>query len=87
MPEVVSMYAAGIALLVIGPWVARSDVAQARGLEKIVALGNVFFAVPLAVFGAEHLAGDKFIVEAVPSYMPWRLFWVYFVGVALVAAS
>jgi uncharacterized membrane protein len=23
----------------------------------------------------------------VPSYMPWRLFWVYFVGVALIAAS
>ena len=23
----------------------------------------------------------------VPSYMPWRLFWLYFVGVALIAAS
>ena len=27
------------------------------------------------------------MVNMVPSYMPWRLFWVYFVGFALIAAS
>jgi hypothetical protein len=27
------------------------------------------------------------MLEMVPTYMPWRLFWVYFVGVALIAAS
>ena len=27
------------------------------------------------------------MLAVVPSYMPWRLFWVYFVGVALIAAS
>jgi uncharacterized membrane protein len=41
----------------------------------------------LAVFGAEHLSGAKFIMLGVPSYMPWRLFWAYFVGFALLAAS
>ena len=45
------------------------------------------FAIPLAVFGAEHLSGARFSMLSVPSYMPWRLFWVYFVGCALIAAS
>ena len=84
---VISTCTAGIALLVIGGWRARTAVAEARGLDKLVALSHTFFAMPLAVFGAEHLCGDKGIMELVPAYMPWRLFWFYFVGVALVAAS
>ena len=82
-----SMSAAGLALLVIGLLAAKSDLTQARRLDKIVALTNVCFAMPLAVFGAEHLSGGKFLLNMVPSYMPWRLFWVYFVGFALIAAS
>ena len=29
----------------------------------------------------------KSMLAMVPSYMPWRMFWVYFVGFALIAAS
>lgn len=83
----VSMSAACLALFAIGLWAAKSDVAQARGLDKLAALANLCFAVPLAAFGAEHLAGEKFLFGMVPSYMPWRVFWVYFVGIALIAAS
>jgi len=82
-----SMSAAILALLVIGLFAAKSDIAKARGLEKIVALTNLCFAIPLAAFGAEHLSGGPFLMELVPRYMPWRMFWVYFVGFALIAAS
>ncbi len=78
-----SMCCAGLLLFLIALWAARTDIAQARGVDKIVALSNVCFAVPLAVFGAEHFSGARFIMLAVPSYMPWRLFWAYFVGFAL----
>jgi uncharacterized membrane protein len=81
------MSTAGLVLLVIGLWAAKSDIAQARGLDKIVALNNLCFAIPLAVFGALHLADEKSLLALVPKYMPWRMFWVYFVGVALIAAS
>jgi uncharacterized membrane protein len=81
------MCAAGLALLLIGGWAAKNGFAQARGLEKIVALGNLCFAVPLAVFGALHLFGAQFILPLVPKYMPWRMFWVYFIGCALIAAA
>ena len=84
---VVSMCGAGILLFLVALWAAKTDIAQARGLDKIVALSNLCFAIPLAVFGALHLAGAEFLMPMVPSYMPWRLFWAYFVGFALLAAS
>ena len=83
----ISMCSAGIVLFLIALWATKTDIANARGLDKIVVLSNLCFAIPLAVFGAEHLSGAKFIMSAVPSYMPWRLFWAYFVGFALLAAS
>jgi len=83
----VGMCAAGAAIFLIGAWAAKGDVAQARGLDKIVALANLCYAVPLAVFGALHLFGPAFVRDMVPRYMPGRMFWVYFVGCALIAAS
>jgi len=83
----VGMCAAGLALFLIGILAAKNDIAQARGLNKIVALSNLCFAVPLAVFGALHLFGPAFVKDLVPRYMPGRMFWVYFVGCALIAAS
>jgi hypothetical protein len=82
-----SMCSAGLLLFLIALWAAKTDVAQAPGLDKIVALTNLCFAIPLAVFGALHLSGVGFVLPLVPPYMPWRLFWAYFVGCALVAAA
>jgi uncharacterized membrane protein len=84
---VVSMCSAGILVFFVALWAARTDIAQARGLDKVVALSNLCFAAPLAVFGALHLAAAKSLMTMVPSYMPWPLFWAYFFGFALLAAS
>jgi uncharacterized membrane protein YphA (DoxX/SURF4 family) len=81
------MCGAGILLLLIASWAAKTDIAQARGFDKVVALSNLCFAAPLAVFGAEHLSEARSIMLGVPSYMPWHLFWAYFVGCALLSAS
>jgi uncharacterized membrane protein len=60
---------------------------MARGLDKAYPLGRVSLAVPLAVFGAEHLTSPQSIMQGVPAWMPGKLFWTYFVGVALIAAA
>jgi uncharacterized membrane protein len=82
-----AMCSAGIALFVIGVLAAKNEIAKARGLDKLVALSNLCFAIPLAVFGALHLFGPQFVMAIVPPYMPWRMFWVYSVGCALIAAA
>jgi uncharacterized membrane protein len=78
---------AGIVLFAIGALAVRDDFVNARGLEKIIVLSNLCFAVPLAVFSAQHFSAAAGISLMVPDYMPWPLFWAYFVGVALLAAS
>jgi uncharacterized membrane protein len=83
----VSMCVAGIFVFLVAAWASRTDIPRAVGLDKIVALCNLCFAIPLAVFAAEHFSGAQFIKLGVPSYMPWPLFWAYFVGFALLAAS
>jgi len=78
---------AGVVILVIGFVAARRKLQAAVGLDKLVAVGRVLFAAPLAAFGAEHLALGRVIIGAVPVWMPVRLLWVYFVGIALIAAA
>src|SRR4051794_7544334 len=80
------MSVAGLVMLVVGLMAAKTDILAARGIDKIIALTYLCFAIPLAAFGAEHLAGG-IPLTMVPSYMPWRVFWLYFIGVALIAAS
>jgi uncharacterized membrane protein YphA (DoxX/SURF4 family) len=82
-----SMSAAAVLLFLIALLAAKADIARARGLDKIVALTNLCFAAPLAVFGAEHLSAAQGISQIVPKYMHVPLFWTYLVGFALIAAS
>lgn len=82
-----SMCSAAVVLFLMGILAAKSEIVQARGLDKVVALSNLCFAIPLAVFGAEHLSEAQFIQNGVPPYVPWHLFWAYFIGFALIAAS
>ena len=82
-----AMYVAGVALLLIGLVAAKNDIGHARGLDKVVALSYLFFAMPLAVFSAEHFTDAKDIMGLVPKFMPWPLFWTYLVGFGLLAAS
>jgi uncharacterized membrane protein len=87
-PIVFWTYFAGTAILLVGLIVVfRRDVPRARGLDTIVCLGPVLFAAPLAVFGAEHLTITRAMTGMVPHWIPWHLFWVLFVGVALLAAA
>ncbi len=78
---------AGVIILVIGFVAARRELQAAMGLDKLVAVGRVLYAAPLAAFGVEHLALGRVIIGAVPVWMPARLFWVYFVAIALIAAA
>src|SRR5713226_7929732 len=50
-------------------------------------LGRVFVAVSLVVFGVQHFIYGGFVATLVPAFMPGRLFWAYFVGVAFFAAA
>ncbi len=56
-------------------------------MKKSQTLGRVFVAISLVVFGVQHFIYGGFVATLVPAFMPRRLFWAYFVGVAFVAAA
>ena len=84
---------------VLGPYIALAvfllaalvavsrEFRMARGFDKAHLLGRVSLAIAIAVFGAEHLTSPEAIARIVPAWMPGKLFWAYFVGVALIAAA
>jgi len=81
-------YFTGTVILVIGLSMAiKNEAPQAHGLDKIIALGPVFIAVPIAVFGTDHFLAAKAVARMVPSWIPGHLFWVYFVGACLMSAG
>ena len=81
------MCVAGLVYLAVGIFVLRKEINAVAGWDKLITLGCVFFAVPLAMFSPEHFRGPQFVKDSVPSWMPVRWFWPYFVGCALVVAA
>jgi uncharacterized membrane protein len=77
----------GLIYLLAGVFILRKEIGAARGWDKLILLGSIFIAVSLAVFAPEHFRGPEFIRDMVPSYMPAKFFWPYFVGCALLAAA
>ena len=56
-------------------------------MEKSDTVGRAFVAISLVVFGVQHFIYGGFVATLVPAWMPGRLFWAYFVGVAFFAAA
>ena len=80
-------YFAGIAILAIAILTSGKEVLRTQGLDKFLAFGPLFFALPMAVFAAQHYTEAKAVATLVPSWIPGHLFWTYFVGTAVLAAS
>jgi uncharacterized membrane protein len=86
--DVFWVYVSGCLLLLIGLIeIGKGELPHAHGLDKILPFGRLFLAIPMAVFGTEHLTDTAGIATIVPRWIPAHTFWVYLVGVALIAAA
>jgi len=77
----------GIVILLLGLWPVKKHLAAAKGVDWLILIGPACFAAPLALFGAEHIVSAQAIMQVVPPWMPWRPFWTYSVGLALIAGA
>jgi len=86
--DVVLTHFVAVAMLVLGLSIVLMNAPpEAKLSEKFVLCGPVFFAMPMAVFGTEHFLDPVGIGKLIPSWVPAHLFFAYFVGAGLVAAS
>ncbi len=76
-----AVFAIGLsAIFLRGAW------QTARGFDKLILFGPLFYAAPIAAFGTEHFTVDG-MASMVPAWLPWHQFWVYFVGACFIAAG
>lgn len=80
-------YFAGAVSSAVAIGASWKPVAGSQGFDKLRALAPVAYAIPLVIFGADHLSSPREIMQIVPSWMPGKLFWTYFVGVALICSG
>jgi uncharacterized membrane protein YphA (DoxX/SURF4 family) len=66
---------------------SRADWQKARGFDKLVLFGPLFYAAPIAAFGTEHFTVTQAIASLIPKWIPWHQFWAYFVGACFIAAA
>jgi len=87
--NVIWSYLVGAAIFAIGlaTIFLSGDWQKARGLDKLVLLGPLFYAMPVAAFGTEHFTLTKVIASLIPAWIPWHLFWTYLVGTCFIAAG
>src|SRR5579864_7066790 len=87
--QVTWSYSAFFVVLAIGlvMMFLRGDWQKARGLDKVILFGPLFYAAPIAAFGVEHFTLTEVIASIVPSWIPWHHFWTYLVGACFIAAA
>lgn len=76
-----AVFAIGLATIFL-----RGDWQKARGIDKLILLGPLFYVAPLAAFGTEHFTVTAAIESIVPPFVPWHEFWAYFVGACFIVA-
>lgn len=83
-----SYFAFGVVLAIgLATIFVRGDWKKARGFDKLILFGPLFYAAPIAAFGTEHFTVTEGIASIMPPWIPWHLFWVYFVGACFIAAA
>jgi uncharacterized membrane protein len=85
--EVFWPYFAMIVAFICGGLAVKNEIGHLEWFERFLALGPLFFAVPLAGFAAEHFVFNGVMVPMIPSWIPGRPFWIYLTGAALIAAA
>lgn len=65
----------------------HGDWQRARGFDRLLFFGPLFYAAPLTAFGVEHFTQTKSIASLIPRWIPWHLIWTYLIGTGFVLAG
>lgn len=87
LQTVAAMSTTGLAVFGAGMALSWGALVRWKGLNRVIALGPVFVAAPLATFGAMHFSATRGLSQAVPGWLPWHIFWTYLAGTGLIATA
>jgi uncharacterized membrane protein len=86
--EILAMSGAALVLAAMLPvWGTDFGLGQKNVQLVLAHAGRYMFAIALVVFAVQHFIYGTFVATLIPAWIPWHLFWAYFVGVAFLAAA
>ncbi len=72
-----------------GAFIIAGDPAESmksRENSKFTVAGKILFAGSVLVFSVQHFMYADFIATLIPAWIPFKIFWAYFVGIAFAAS-
>ncbi len=81
------IYVSATVVVVVGLITILPELRRLHGSDKLMPLGRLFFAVPMAVFASEHFTLTKNIAGLIPHWIPAHVVWTYLVGAAFFCAA
>jgi uncharacterized membrane protein len=78
---------AGGAFVVAGLFPGKDGNPITGFLGKRIHYGVILFAITILSFGIDHFVYGKDAAGYVPAWIPYRVFWIYFAGAALLASA
>ncbi len=55
--------------------------------KALILTGTIFISLFFIIGGSSHFKYHEFVVNFIPSYIPFHVFWTYFCGIALMAGG
>jgi uncharacterized membrane protein len=78
----------GGAFIIAEQFTGRPDPAGRSGpWNAFMKAGRFIFGIALIIFGVQHFLYADYIATLIPHWIPFPLFWSYFVGVAFIAGA
>jgi hypothetical protein len=78
---------AGGAFVIACCFVAKNENSFTRFLAKLIPWGVIIFSITMISFGTDHLLYAKGVAGYIPGWIPNKVFWSYFAGVALISSN
>jgi len=75
------------AFVVAGLFSAKDENFFTGFLGKLIPFGIILFAITILSFSIDHFVYGKDAAGYVPAWIPFRVFWIYFAGAALLASA
>ena len=77
----------GGAFILAGYFSQKNENPLTGFLTKLIFLGPILFSVPIICFGIAHFLGPQDVADYTPSWVPFKMFWAYFCGAALIGSG
>jgi uncharacterized membrane protein YphA (DoxX/SURF4 family) len=75
------------AFVIAGCFSTRNENPLIQLLSKLIPIGTPVYALAIISYGIDHFLYGRGAADYIPSWIPGHIFWIYFAGVALLAAG